>query len=65
MKKKPGRLLTRAELKDIKGISFCPTHLRRLIKRKAFPAPVRLGERKRFWDEAVIDAYLAERLAGG
>jgi prophage regulatory protein len=59
-RKKYQLLLTRKDLKA-RGITFCPTHLLRLIKRGDFPAPIRLGQRKRFWDEEEIDAWIARR----
>jgi prophage regulatory protein len=57
-----GRLLTRKELEARKGITFCPTHLRRLIERGAFPAPIKLGGRKRFWPEEIIDEWIRARV---
>jgi predicted DNA-binding transcriptional regulator AlpA len=57
-KRKPRRLLDRAELRTLKGITFCPTHLLRMIKDGRFPAPVKPFGRKRFWDEEVIDNWI-------
>lgn len=41
------------------GIS--KTHLYRLIQQGKFPAPHKLSERVSAWDEAAVDAWLAER----
>jgi prophage regulatory protein len=40
------------------------THTYRLIKVGAFPAPHKLSERVSVWNEADIDAWLAEKFGG-
>ncbi len=40
------------------------THTYRLIKMGEFPAPHKLSERVSVWNEAEIDAWLAEKLGG-
>lgn len=35
------------------------------IKKKKFPAGVRLGERARGWTASSIDAWVSERVEGG
>lgn len=41
------------------------THLHRLMQRKNFPQSCKLSERVSVWDEAAIDAWLAEKFSGG
>lgn len=40
------------------------THVYRLIQNASFPAPHKLSERVSVWNEAEIDAWLAEKLGG-
>ena len=40
------------------------THLYRLIQQGKFPAPHKLSERVSAWNEAEIDAFLAEKFGG-
>jgi prophage regulatory protein len=40
------------------------THVYRLIQNANFPAPHKLSERVSVWNEAEIDAWLAEKLGG-
>lgn len=40
------------------------THTYRLIKYGAFPAPHKLSARVSVWNEADIDAWLAEKFGG-
>lgn len=39
------------------------TQLRRLIAKRAFPAPVKLSERCSAWDSRAVDAWLAAKFA--
>jgi prophage regulatory protein len=41
------------------------THIYRLIQRGQFPKSVYISERIRVWDEAAVDAWLAEKFGGG
>jgi prophage regulatory protein len=41
------------------------THVYRLIQNASFPAPHKLSERVSVWNEAEIDAWLAQKLSGG
>jgi prophage regulatory protein len=41
------------------------THTYRLIKWGEFPPPHKLSERVSAWNEADIDAWLAEKFSGG
>jgi prophage regulatory protein len=40
------------------------THVYRLIQNASFPAPHKLSERVSVWNEAEIDAWLADKLGG-
>ena len=57
------RLLTMAELRTIKGVSYSRPHLFRLIKADKFPAPVKLGENRNAWVEAEVDEWIDGRIA--
>lgn len=41
--------------------TLSPSTLRRMWARGAFPAPVSLGERRRAWVRADVDAWIAEK----
>jgi prophage regulatory protein len=43
-----------------KGIPFSRQHIHRLVKKKKFPAPFKVGEKTNAWDETVIDQHLAD-----
>jgi len=45
-----------------KGIKFSDTHISRLIKKKQFPKPVKIGKRS-YWVESEINQYIADKLA--
>jgi predicted DNA-binding transcriptional regulator AlpA len=45
-----------------KGIKFSDTHIGRLISKKQFPKPVKIGKRS-YWVEAEIDQYISDKLA--
>lgn len=55
------RALRLRQVADRTGLS--KTHIYRLIQRGQFPTPARLSERVVAWDEAVVNAWLAERFA--
>ncbi len=40
------------------GLSYGPTHLRKMVKEGLFPAPIRLSARKLAWREADIIAWV-------
>lgn len=52
------------DLRSEKGIIYQMKHIDRLMAKGAFPRSFFLSERKQAWDEADIDAWLAERKAG-
>jgi predicted DNA-binding transcriptional regulator AlpA len=54
------RLLTYAELRPQKGVPYSREHVRRLVKLKQFPAPVKTGIRAIAWLESEVDAHVAE-----
>lgn len=56
-------LLSFADLKPLKGIPYCDDHIRRLVKDRKFPAPIKLGPRTNAWIEAEIDAWVQARAA--
>jgi predicted DNA-binding transcriptional regulator AlpA len=51
-----------AEGLEAKGIRFSDVHRRRLIEKREFPAPVKIGRRDH-WVEEEIDQYIADKLA--
>jgi prophage regulatory protein len=55
------RVLTRQQLKDVKGIDLSPSQIHRLRKAGKFPDPVRIGGRKTAWREDDIDKWIASR----
>lgn len=52
------KLVSFDELKPVKGIKYSRVHLRRLVKKKAFPKPIPLSEGRIAWDEKDLDAWL-------
>ena len=56
------RLLNLDGLRE-KGIKFSRQHIRRLVRRKRFPAPVKVGENTNAWPEHEIDQYIKDRIA--
>lgn len=57
-----GRVFLERDL-PAKGILYGKTHLRRLVDRGDFPAPIRLSPRKPAWLETDLDRWIAERAA--
>ena len=57
------RLLSRVELKTVKGVNFSRSQLGRLIKAGKFPKPVKLGENRNAWPDAEIDHHIAKLIA--
>ncbi len=57
------RALRIASVIDKTGLSR--TQIYRLVKSKAFPAPVKLSTAISAWDESLIDAWLEDRFHGG
>lgn len=53
------RLLTRQEIENLTGLSR--STLYRLMRRGAFPEPIRIGLKAVRWPEPEIDAWLADR----
>ncbi len=47
--------------KVLERTGLSKTHLYRLIQQGKFPKPHKLSERVSAWDEAAVDAFLAER----
>ena len=58
----PRKALRFPKVADKTGLSR--THIYRLIQAGKFPPPFKLSERISAWDEAVIDAWLAEKFLG-
>jgi len=55
------RLLSRPDLKDLKGINYSDVHLRRLIAAQKFPRALKASGSTRgmnFWFEHEIDQHL-------
>jgi hypothetical protein len=45
----------------LKGIPYCPDHIRRLYEADRFPKPFKLpGSSRKLWFEDEVDAYLVE-----
>jgi len=62
-KKKQSRMLTSADLKNVKGISYSPVHIGRLEKMGKFPRHFKLNPRSRgrnFWWEHEVDEWRRE-----
>ena len=57
------RLLSRVELKSVKGIDYSKAHLHRLIRAGKFPRPIKLGENRNAWIEEEIDSHIASKIA--
>ena len=57
------KLLSMAELKSEKGVSYSRPHLYRLMKAGKFPQPVKLGENRNAFVETEIDAWLETKVA--
>lgn len=62
-KPRPIRAMRLPDVMSKTGLSR--THTYRLVKQGDFPAPHKLSERVSVWNEAEIDAWLAEKLSGG
>jgi predicted DNA-binding transcriptional regulator AlpA len=58
----PKRVLGPKDL-PTKGIKYSANHLRRLWRRGEFPEPKHISKRRIVWDEATIDAWIAEKLS--
>jgi prophage regulatory protein len=56
------RLLYREDLRA-KGIKFSRQHLDRLVKKKKFPKPIKVGLVTNAWIDDEIDQYLEECVA--
>ena len=61
-KTKGVRLLSRKELRTLKGITFSTVHLWRLERQSKFPRRVRLSEQCIAWVEEEIDAWVNARI---
>jgi predicted DNA-binding transcriptional regulator AlpA len=57
------KLLTKLELRTLKGIDYSRQHLWALERQDKFPRRVTLGPRSIYWDEDEIDAYLEKKKA--
>jgi len=56
------KLISYARLAPDKGIDYSRDHLRRKCKAGEFPKPIQLSERRIAWDEAEVDAWLADKV---
>jgi prophage regulatory protein len=59
------RMLSRADLRDRKGIRYSRQHIHRLVRRGLFPRPIKMGAGSgtNAWIEDEIDDYLRDRVA--
>ena len=57
------RVLSRPDLKTLKGIPFSNTWLLELEREGKFPRRIHLGERRHGWLESEIDAWIEARAA--
>ena len=48
-------------LQVAKRLHCCRSHVYTLIKREAFPKPLRLSASKRAWRESDVDAWIVSR----
>jgi hypothetical protein len=55
------RLIDPHALREEKGITYHPNHLRVLWKRGEFPAPFQLSPRRIAWLEEEIDAWIVAK----
>jgi prophage regulatory protein len=55
------KLLSYADLKPIKGVTYSKTQLWRKEKRGEFPKRILLGERRHGWLETEVDGWIADR----
>ena len=60
---KPERLLALANVEDLTGLK--KTSLYGLIRKGAFPPPVRLTRRASRWPASQVQAWIAERIKAG
>jgi prophage regulatory protein len=56
------RLLDLDDLRE-KGIKFSRQHIHRLVRKKKFPAPVKIGANTNAWPETDIDQYIKDCIA--
>jgi prophage regulatory protein len=56
------RLLSRKDLREMKGITFSTVQLWRLERQNKFPLRVRLSEQRVAWVEEEIDAWIKARM---
>jgi predicted DNA-binding transcriptional regulator AlpA len=60
------KVLTREDLRTIKGIPWTRQHLFRKVHANEFPRPLKLGNGPQAWNvwvETEVDAWLAQRAA--
>jgi prophage regulatory protein len=57
------KVLSRADLREKKGIRFSRQHLYRLIRQRKFPSPIKIGANSNAWVEAEIDEFIANCVA--
>lgn len=60
---KPERLLALANVEELTGLK--KTSLYGLIKKGAFPAPVRLTRRASRWPASQVQAWIVDRIKAG
>jgi prophage regulatory protein len=56
------KLLSMEELRTVKGISYSRPHIFRLMKVRAFPRPIKLGENRNAWLEEEIDKWIGGKI---
>jgi predicted DNA-binding transcriptional regulator AlpA len=56
------KLLSRKDLREMKGITFSTVQLWRLERQNKFPLRVRLSEQRVAWVEEEIDAWIKARM---
>ena len=60
------RILTYGQLREIKGLTYCRTHLRRMYDPRGewyagFPQPIQIGPARIGWWESEVDEWLRTR----
>jgi prophage regulatory protein len=63
IKERRMKLLSMADLRLLKGVSYSRAHLFRLIRAGRFPKPIKLGENRNAFVEAEIDQWIEARIA--
>ena len=59
----PLKLCSKKELRSVYGIPYSPQHIARLEEAGEFPARVKLGQCRVAWQCALVEEWIAARIA--